>query len=37
MQSAVELPDTPQTRGAIKKVRHLLTVTDAVEEQEELL
>jgi large subunit ribosomal protein L30 len=28
MQSEVELPDTPQTRGAVKKVRHLLAVTD---------
>ncbi|MDR2771235.1 MAG: 50S ribosomal protein L30, partial [Clostridiales Family XIII bacterium] len=28
MQSEVELPDTPQTRGAVRKVRHLLTVTD---------
>jgi large subunit ribosomal protein L30 len=36
MQSAVELPDTPQTRGAVKKVRHLLTVTDVVDEQEEI-
>ncbi|MDR2132137.1 MAG: 50S ribosomal protein L30 [Clostridiales Family XIII bacterium] len=29
MQSEVELPDTPQTRGAVRKVRHLVTVTDA--------
>jgi large subunit ribosomal protein L30 len=29
LQSAVELPDTPQTRGAIKKVKHLVTVTEA--------
>jgi large subunit ribosomal protein L30 len=25
----VELPDTPQTRGMIAKVRHLLRVVDA--------
>jgi large subunit ribosomal protein L30 len=29
MQSEVELPDTPQTRGAVRKVRHLVTVTEA--------
>ncbi|MDR2088212.1 MAG: 50S ribosomal protein L30 [Clostridiales Family XIII bacterium] len=29
LQSEVELPDTPQTRGAVRKVRHLVTVTDA--------
>jgi large subunit ribosomal protein L30 len=37
MQSEVELPDTPQTRGAVNKVRHLVTVTDVVDEQEEIL
>jgi ribosomal protein L30/L7E len=31
MQATVELPDTPQTRGAVKKVCHLLTVTDVTE------
>ncbi|MDR1572669.1 MAG: 50S ribosomal protein L30 [Clostridiales Family XIII bacterium] len=29
MQHAVEMPDTPQTRGAVEKVRHLLTVEKA--------
>jgi large subunit ribosomal protein L30 len=29
MQSTVELPDTPQTRGAVQKVKHLVTVTEA--------
>jgi large subunit ribosomal protein L30 len=29
MQREVELPDTPQTRGAVRKVKHLVTVTDA--------
>jgi large subunit ribosomal protein L30 len=26
MHHSVELPDTPQTRGAVEKVSHLLTV-----------
>ena len=29
MHQSVELEDTPQTRGAIRKVSHLLTVTEA--------
>jgi large subunit ribosomal protein L30 len=29
MQHTVEMPDTPQTRGAVEKVRHLLTVEKA--------
>jgi large subunit ribosomal protein L30 len=29
LRSAVELPDTPQTRGAVRKVKHLVTVTEA--------
>ncbi len=28
MHSSNELPDTPQTRGAIKKVEHLVTVEE---------
>ncbi|MDR3296383.1 MAG: 50S ribosomal protein L30 [Clostridiales Family XIII bacterium] len=28
MHHSVEFPDTPQTRGAIKKVKHLLTVEE---------
>ena len=28
MQQTVEMPDTPATRGAIKKVEHLLTVEE---------
>lgn len=28
MHHSVELPDTPQTRGAVKKVEHLLTVEE---------
>ena len=26
MHHTVEMPDTPQTRGAVEKVKHLLTV-----------
>ena len=29
MNHSVELEDTPATRGAVKKVSHLVTVTDA--------
>ena len=29
MHQSVELEDTPQTRGAIRKVSHLVTVTEA--------
>jgi large subunit ribosomal protein L30 len=29
MHHTVELPDTPQTRGAVNKVRHLVTVVEA--------
>ena len=29
MNHSVELEDTPATRGAIKKVSHLVTVTEA--------
>jgi large subunit ribosomal protein L30 len=29
MQHSVELPDTPQTRGAVKKVSHLVTIEKA--------
>jgi len=29
MQQTVELEDTPGTRGAVYKVRHLVTVTEA--------
>jgi len=29
MQQTVELEDTPGTRGAVNKVRHLVTVTEA--------
>jgi large subunit ribosomal protein L30 len=29
MNQTVELEDTPQVRGAIKKVSHLVTVTEA--------
>ena len=28
MQQSVELPDTPQTRGAVNKVSHLLKVEE---------
>jgi large subunit ribosomal protein L30 len=28
MQSTVCLPDTPQTRGAVRKVKHLVTVLE---------
>jgi large subunit ribosomal protein L30 len=28
LHSMVELPDTPETRGMIHKVRHLVTVTE---------
>ena len=28
MQQTVELEDTPSTRGAVRKVEHLLTVTE---------
>lgn len=28
MQSSNELPDTPQTRGAVEKVKHLVTVEE---------
>ena len=28
MHHSVELPDNPQTRGAVEKVRHLLTVEE---------
>ncbi|MCR5482560.1 MAG: 50S ribosomal protein L30 [Clostridia bacterium] len=28
MQYSVELPDTPQTRGAVAKVSHLVTVEE---------
>jgi large subunit ribosomal protein L30 len=28
LQSTVQLPDTPETRGMIHKVRHLVTVTE---------
>lgn len=28
MQYSVELPDTPQTRGAVTKVSHLVTVEE---------
>lgn len=29
MNQSVERPDSPQTRGAVKKVEHLLTVEEA--------
>jgi large subunit ribosomal protein L30 len=29
IRHTVELPDTPETRGMILKVRHLVSVTDA--------
>lgn len=29
MHQTVDMPDTPATRGAIKKVEHLLTVEEA--------
>ncbi|MSO45556.1 MAG: 50S ribosomal protein L30 [Acidobacteria bacterium] len=28
IRQSVELPDTPETRGMIHKVRHLVTVSD---------
>lgn len=28
LQQTVEHPDTPQTRGAIEKVKHLLTIEE---------
>jgi large subunit ribosomal protein L30 len=28
MHHSVELPDSPQTRGAVEKVRHLLSVEE---------
>jgi large subunit ribosomal protein L30 len=28
LHSSVELPDTPETRGMIQKVRHLVTVDE---------
>jgi large subunit ribosomal protein L30 len=28
LRHTVELPDTPETRGMIHKVRHLITVTE---------
>jgi large subunit ribosomal protein L30 len=28
LNSSVELPDTPETRGMIHKVRHLVTVSE---------